>query len=112
VGLLSLFFTGRNQRLGDLAANTVVVYERGVERPVAPPVNVVARYGAPRLAPEEVALVDRFLQRRSAMDSYVRLKTAREILARIRHRLDMAADARVDEERVLEEIATEYRAHR
>ena len=32
VGLLAIFLTSRNQRLGDLAAGTVVVHDRPIER--------------------------------------------------------------------------------
>ena len=111
VGLLSIFFTARNQRLGDLAAGTVVVHDRPVQRPEIPDARPrQVRYGAARLTPEEVALAETFLRRRAALDSYVRLTTARQILDRLRPRLDIPAGRVRDEERLLEEIVAEFRA--
>ncbi|HSC29631.1 MAG TPA: RDD family protein [Vicinamibacterales bacterium] len=111
VGVLSVFFTARNQRLGDLAANTVVVHERPVERPEAAQARAGggARYGASRLTPQEITLMETFLQRRHALDSYLRLSTARQIVARMRQRLDLPGEAGVDEERFLEDLVAEYR---
>jgi uncharacterized RDD family membrane protein YckC len=111
VGLVSVFFTERNQRLGDLAAGTVVVYERGVERPHVPTAGAATRHGAARLTSAEIALIETFLQRRDGLDPYLKLNTARQIVARLRHRLDIPADARLDEEKLLEELVAEYRAH-
>ena len=51
-----------------------------------------------------------FLRRRAALDSYVRLTTARQILDRLRPRLDIPAGRVRDEERLLEEIVAEFRA--
>ena len=105
VGVLSIFFTSRNQRLGDLAAGTVVVHETLVERPHVPqPAEARTRHAAARLTPAELALVERFLQRRQGLDSLVRLATARQILARFRDRLELPADRPVDEERILEDL--------
>ena len=109
VGLVSLFFTARNQRLGDLAAGTVVVYDQTIARPEMLPSGVVTRHGAAGLTGEEIAIVELFLQRRYALDSYLRLTTARQILERLRPRLQLPPDATADEERLLEEIAAEYR---
>jgi len=109
VGLVSLFFTARNQRLGDLAAGTVVVYDQTIARPEMLPSGVVTRHGAAALTGEEIAIVELFLQRRYALDSYLRLTTARQILERLRPRLQLPPDATADEERLLEEIAAEYR---
>lgn len=54
VGLFAVFFTRRSQRLGDLAANTMVIKERVYEAPehVEP---VAGPFLAPDLAPELVA---------------------------------------------------------
>jgi uncharacterized RDD family membrane protein YckC len=111
VGLLSIFFTERNQRLGDLAAGTVVVHDRRVHRPDAPDQRRPSvRYGAARLTPEEIALAEAFLRRRAALDSYVRLTTGRQVLDRLRPKLDIPPDRTHDEERLLEEIVAEFRS--
>lgn len=113
VGLLSIFFTSRNQRLGDLAAGTVVVHERAIERPHVPDAaRFTPRYGAARLSAEEITLVETFLQRRYSLEVYVRLTTARQIVARLRARLDLPTDARLNEERLLEDVVAEFRGQR
>ena len=110
VGLLSIFLTSRNQRLGDLAAGTVVVHDRPIERPDMPDgARGTVRYGASRLTPEEVALVSAFLQRRRALEPEIRLATARRVFERVAGRLDLTLGPSQDEERVLEEIVREYR---
>ncbi len=114
VGLLSVFFTERNQRLGDLAADTVVVHEqpaglvgaseglRGHGRRQA-----VARRGAAKLTPQELAVIETFLSRRDDLPYRQRVETAAAIAARIRRRLDVV-DAAADEV-LLEEVAAEAR---
>lgn len=110
VGVLSIFFTARNQRLGDLAAGTVVVHEQRIERPDIPePASARTRHGAARLTQDEITLVETFLQRRHGLDPYLRLTTARQVLERVGQRLDLPADSAEDEERLLEEIAREFR---
>ena len=113
VGILFVLVTGRNQRLGDLAAGTVVVHERPLApRPDDQPADrsVRVRHGAHRLAPEEVAVIETFLRRRSDLSAEARLRAARQIAARIQGRLDVASIG--DEEAFLEEINGEYRAGR
>jgi uncharacterized RDD family membrane protein YckC len=129
VGLLSIFLTERNQRLGDLAADTVVVHEQPIERhhlpfpstleqaldadrdavQAAPPRPVVRR-GAARLSPQEIAVVETFLARRSSLPDYMRRSKAVAIAARVRTRLAIPAEPRLDDEKLLEEIAAEFRA--
>jgi uncharacterized RDD family membrane protein YckC len=110
VGLLSIFLTARNQRLGDLAAGTVVVHDRPIERPEMPDApRGTVRYGAERLTAEEVALVEAFLGRRHALDPEVRLSTARRVVDRVARRLSLSVGSSEDEERVLEEVVREYR---
>jgi uncharacterized RDD family membrane protein YckC len=110
VGLLSIFLTSRNQRLGDLAAGTVVVHDRPIAQPRKPDAaQGTVRYGAARLTAEEITLIDAFLERRAALEPEVRLAAARRILDRLGRRLGLPAKATADEERVLEEIVREYR---
>ncbi len=111
VGILFVLVTGRNQRLGDLAAGTVVVHERplAAHQDAGPPDRVPrSRHGAHRLAVEEIAVVETFLRRRSDLTAEARLRAARQIAARIQGRLGIATVD--DEETFLEEIITEYRA--
>ena len=111
VGIFSILITARQQRLGDLAGGTVVVHER-VE-PIAEPARVRrshAPLGARKLRPEDIGLMEAFLQRRASLDSLVRLDTARQIAHRLAASLGIEADE--DEERFLEELVAEYRGAR
>jgi uncharacterized RDD family membrane protein YckC len=129
VGLLSIFLTERNQRLGDLAADTVVVHEQPIERhhlafpPTLDgaldadrqlgqpaPAKPIARRGATRLSAQEIAVVETFLVRRGSLPERMRHSKAQAIAARVRARLDLPAEPRLDDERLLEEIAAEFRA--
>lgn len=111
VGIVSVWITGRSQRLGDLAAGTVVVHDRR-ERPVAPvPAGGSAGFlGARALGPGDIAVVEAFLERRASLDSWVRLRTARQIARRMAERLQVEQNG--DEERFLEQLAAEYRGGR
>jgi len=110
VGLLAIFLTQRNQRLGDLAAGTVVIHDRPIPRPAPPRPPSGRRYGARRLSAEEIAVVDAYLARRSALDPEVRLRTARRLAFLIGARLGVAIGHHDNEELLLEEIAGEYRS--
>ena len=109
VAIVTVLFTRRNQRLGDLAAGTVVVHERS-EAIAAPETRdrPAARHGAHRLEPSEVILIEEFLRRRADLDPWVRLQSARRIATRMQAKLDLAVIE--DEERLLEDLAAEYRA--
>lgn len=108
LAIVSVLLTERNQRLGDLAAGTVVVHDRVEARAAAPAVEARARHGAQRLTAAELTLIEGFLRRRSDLDPLVRLRTARQIAARMTTRL--ALEPADDEERFLEELAAEARA--
>jgi uncharacterized RDD family membrane protein YckC len=114
IGIVSIFVTERNQRLGDLAAGTVVVHERAVEErdldlrleaPAAP-----TRHGAAKLLPEEAAVIELFLRRRGQLADYERSRRARQVAERIRARLGTTETG--DDEPFLEEVMSEYRQGR
>lgn len=109
IGILAVLVTERSQRLGDLAAGSVVVHEQRTEPPAfdAPSGSAAARYGAARLKAEEIALVETFLRRRRDLEGSRELR-ARQIADRIRQQL--AIDDREDDERFLEHVLAEYRA--
>ena len=112
VGLTSMFLTERHQRLGDLAADTVVVTEQPITRQEMPqPASVrTVRRGAARLTPEELQLVETFLQRRRDLADEVRSTAARTIAARVRRQLHLPERDSVDDEVLLEEVAAEARS--
>lgn len=102
VGLITVFLSGRDQRIGDLFAGTVVVRERADEAPSlddvlssnledetlirsAKPVNFQADLSL--LKPEEIAVVRAFLQRRLDLDVSQRLWLAWRIALPIMYKL-------------------------
>ena len=66
------------------------------------------RHGAHRMTAEEVAVIEGFLRRRSELDSWVRRQSARRIAQRMKERL--ALNSNEDDERLLEQLASEYRS--
>jgi uncharacterized RDD family membrane protein YckC len=108
IAILSVLITRRQQRLGDLAAGTVVVHER-LEAivPVLDRVPAATSHGARKLTAEEAVLVEGFLRRRADLDSWVRLRTAERIASRMIERLGLTGVE--PDERLLEELAAEYR---
>jgi uncharacterized RDD family membrane protein YckC len=114
IGIVAVFLSERSQRLGDLAAGTVVVHERAAvkgldqitgdaERPA-----VVARHGAAKLSREEISVIELFLRRRHELDGHARVRTAATIADRVRRRLELASE--IDNERLLEEAVAEYKS--
>jgi uncharacterized RDD family membrane protein YckC len=113
VGMVSVFLSERSQRLGDLAASSVVVHERlsegeagGVEvrahDPAAP------RHGADRLADAELLVVETFLRRRHELDGWARVANAERIARRLRDKLGLEHTG--GNEEFLEQLLAEYRA--
>ena len=108
VGMVAIIVTGRNQRLGDLAAGTLVVRERIVPPPSGgwdPPASTTDRaaleaWDATALTPEEVATVRRFLERRATLVPDARARLAAELAGRLRPKV--AAPDDVGDERFLE----------
>jgi uncharacterized RDD family membrane protein YckC len=97
LGILVVMLTRNNQRLGDLAAGTLVVRERlgaGSPRPVATavPPDAVAGWDVSAITAEEIATVRRFLERRESLARGARAELAAEIARRLRARVAGAPD--------------------
>lgn len=94
VGMVAVLASGRNQRLGDMAAGTLVVRERGgrrpVDRAVAPAaarwdaVSDTAAWDVSAVTAEELATVRRFLERRAGLTVEARARLAAELAQRLR----------------------------
>lgn len=96
VGVIAMFISHRAQRLGDLAANTLVVYERGVVtleslaadrlyRALAPE-GALAALPLERLSTEDAALATSFLQRRGQFANEEQL--ARQLASALMRRME------------------------
>lgn len=109
-GAVAILATPRNQRLGDLAAGTVVVRERrGVpltawRAPPAPPPAETASWDVSAIRPAELAAVRSFLERRDELVADARQELARTLALRLRP-LVVGAAGVPDDERFLEGLA-------
>jgi uncharacterized RDD family membrane protein YckC len=91
VGMLCVLFTRNNQRLGDLAAGTLVVRERtqrtALPQPMASPAASVdddaSLWDVSAISAEEVATVRRFLDRRDTLAPDARQRLAFEMANRL-----------------------------
>jgi uncharacterized RDD family membrane protein YckC len=115
VGAISILLTKRGQRLGDLAAGTVVVYEAPPGAPrelaLAPSAEVDrARRGmdVAGLTAAEYGVVRSFLLRRDALDPAARAALAADLQRRLRDRVG-TADPDAEPEVYLEAVAASYR---
>lgn len=115
VGTIAVLATERNQRLGDLAASTVVVRERtGGRRPKQPawasaqvrvqPSEDAAWWDASAVTAEEVATVRQFLERRSTLTPDSRSRLAADLAGRLRPKV-VGPDDGMHPEEFLAELA-------
>lgn len=120
VGIVSAFLTDGNKRLGDLLVGSLVVRETSLKEltPIwqAAPIPGAAAglgsgpLGAYLLSPEECALIESFLTRRSSLDFDVRRRMAEEVYRKIKDRLTLPAGTTISAEKVLEGVSYERRA--
>ena len=111
IGIVSILLTGRSQRLGDLAAGTIVVRERRAPAPNPLPDTAPAS-GPPLdtagLDEREYDLVRSFLERRASLDPGARAALAAQIAAPLRAKVPGARSTMADET-FLELLARSYR---
>ena len=114
IGIFSVFVTERSQRLGDLAAGTVVVHERAVAgdshgfAAPQPRQGLVTAHGAARLTADEIAVIELFFRRQAQLDGYPRIRAAEQIASRVRQRLGVTSTGGNQE--FLAEVLAEYHA--
>src|SRR6476620_3361946 len=91
VGAIAIFATRANQRLGDLAAGTLVVREPRTlavaateASPSEPVTDELPAWDVSGLHAAELAALRRFLDRRSSLDAVPRSLLARDLAARLR----------------------------
>lgn len=111
IGVISIFITTRNQRLGDLAAGTLIVRERpgGVRERSAPHELAVVRAGedgwdVSAVSARDVGTVRQFLGRRAELDAGARAELAGELERRLRP-LVAGAPEHLGAEEFLERLA-------
>lgn len=136
VGVITMLCTKRNQRLGDLAAGTIVVHERSDEQPLligrgssVLPVGVALDYAAPdatrphviplaadavaKLGPDDLLLIETFFARALDLNFATRADIAMKIAKQMAVKMSGDAEAAPPEgnpERFLESIAFAMRS--
>ncbi|MDQ3689287.1 MAG: RDD family protein, partial [Chloroflexota bacterium] len=115
IALISMFVTVRGQRLGDLAAGTMVVSDRELPLPAT---LAMAPFdaGAPALdtsglTEREYAVLRTFLARRTSLDPAARRKLAASLAARLRRQLDLPpTHAELADETLIQAAVRSYRS--
>lgn len=85
IAMISIFATRRNQRLGDLAAGTLVVRERTAAPAADADLAAERTYGwdTSGVTAEDLAVVRSFLNRRATLNPGARAQLAAELAARL-----------------------------
>jgi hypothetical protein len=113
VGVVAVLATRNNQRLGDLAAGTVVVREKGAEatrrRPAHPAAEHLSgadlsAWDVTRVSAEDIVTVRHFLERRAELTPEARTRLARDFALRLRSKVAGAPEG-LDPEAFLERLA-------
>jgi len=103
VGMICMLATERNQRLGDLAAGTIVIRERSGRRRAwaadTPPSldPALAKWDVSAVSVDEVATVRRFLERRHELTDHARHRLGWELAQRLRPKVAGASEGQHDE---------------
>lgn len=95
VGMVAILASSRNQRLGDMAAGTLVIRERTGDqvKPVAPwlrpelrdqPSEEARRWDVSAVTADEVVAVRRFLERRATLTDEARARLGADLAVRLR----------------------------
>ncbi len=102
IGIASILSTHKNQRLGDLAADSIVVRERKAslsqpawkppaQLPTAPTL-AVGTLDVSHVTAEEVAAVRHYLERRPQLEAHIRRRIAQTMAERLRPKVGGAPD--------------------
>lgn len=110
VGMVAVVASGRNQRLGDMAAATLVVRERRGPRKAPPPARAAAPgpgeapWDVAAVTADELATIRRFLDRRATLAPEARVRLAGDLAARLRPKV-VGPPGHLDPEPFLEAVA-------
>jgi uncharacterized RDD family membrane protein YckC len=109
IGLMSILLTEHNQRLGDLAAGTLVIREGSARRASAEPADAApasaaAGWDVSAITAQELAALRRFLARREDLDRSARIELAHQLEQGLRRKV-AGAPPMADPERFLEALA-------
>lgn len=117
IGICSVLLSRQNKRLGDFVTGTIVVHEKSLldakpvwEPPPTGQTGPATSFGSERLTPEEFALVEAFLNRRSSLPADVRFTMADQIARQIRPKLSVPPGELLYAEKLLEAVVQERRS--
>lgn len=115
IGLIVMFVDVKNRRLGDLAAGTLVIVDRGIKRPTGgrignnnasdPNIRLIVS----AMTPADYRLLSRFLARREGLEGVHRLNLARDIRDRVVRRINGSTIVNENLETWLEKVEQAYR---
>lgn len=134
VGIVTMLCNRRHQRLGDLAASTLVVHERPGDEPVfsaasrtitaaafetAPPEPSFHHIDEPalpadavaRLTSDDLTVIDRFFSRILDMELDTRARIAERLAAQMSGKMGLPLTPETKPERFLEAISHQMRSH-
>ena len=110
-GIVAIVVSKRNQRLGDMAADTLVVREPAAAAhhmaaapPPPPPPPVADRWDVSAISPEELAAVRQFLERRWTIEGEARRRLAWQLAEGLRPKV-AGAPPDLQGEQLLERLA-------
>ncbi|HSE47879.1 MAG TPA: RDD family protein [Terriglobales bacterium] len=113
VGLVVMFLSSQNKRLGDYVAGTVVVHERPPESEKVywntQETQDTQQYPVAKLVPEQIAMSENFLARRLDLDSELRYRLARELADHLAMSLQLRPEERPRDEELIETVVRQYR---
>ncbi len=113
VGLVCMMCNRQNRRIGDYIAGTIVVHDKALDsfapnwgtKAAAEPVQPELR----KLTPDELVLIETYLNRRYDLDATVRTMTAQRIVAMITEKLGTPKPPDLRDDDFLEGIARRLR---
>jgi uncharacterized RDD family membrane protein YckC len=111
LAVISMIVTTRAQRLGDLAAGTMVVRERRLTLPqviTVPGRSDLPAVDATGLSEREYDVIRSFLSRRSSLDASARWRLAAQLASSLRGRVGSLPHG-LSDEAMLEAVAQSYR---
>lgn len=108
VGAISIVVTGRNQRLGDLVADTVVIRDRRPTSAIPVEREMAAQgWDVATVSSQEIELVRRYLGRRGDLTPEARTQLAAELAGRLRPRV-RGGEGMGDEEFLVQLLAERH----
>jgi uncharacterized RDD family membrane protein YckC len=134
IGVITMLCNRQHQRLGDLAAGTLVIHERSSEEPLwggrgprtitaavfTPPVQetsfqqsedlTLPADAVARLTAEDLSVIDRFFSRILDMDLDTRARIAERLATQMSDKMGLPLTPETKPERFLESIARQMRA--